>query len=104
MYHDLDLMRRIRNECAHAHTPVKFNDRKVQDRCRQLKALNMLLPGKLATAKDQFLFSAAILILRLDYLKRDAKAPAAGIDPPVKPLSAKLQAQLSGSKVAVKNE
>src|SRR4051812_32796495 len=25
MFHDLDLMRRIRNECAHAHTPVKFS-------------------------------------------------------------------------------
>lgn len=82
-YRDLNLLRKIRNEFAHAHGPVTFADKTVKARCSELqipKGLNFRV-----RPRDQFLFAASILALRLEYYRRDSKAPATGWDPPVEP-------------------
>jgi DNA-binding MltR family transcriptional regulator len=60
-FRELNLLREIRNQFAHAHEPVTFADETVAGRCRALSLQKAILPGRLARARDQFLFSAAML-------------------------------------------
>lgn len=82
-HRDLNLLRKIRNEFAHAHGPVTFADAAVKARCSELQ-----IPKGLdfrVAPRDQFLFAASMLALRLEYYRRDSKAPTAKWDPPVEP-------------------
>jgi DNA-binding MltR family transcriptional regulator len=82
-YHELHLMRRIRNDFAHVHTPVTFSSDAIQNRCRALQIPQAILPARLPRARDRFLFSVSMLMLRLEYYRRDSRAPAPAGDPPV---------------------
>jgi len=83
-YRDLNLLRKIRNEFAHAHAPVTFAHPGVLSRCDELELPKRAIhPGRLAKTRDKFLFAALMLALRLEYYRRDSQEPAAGWDPPV---------------------
>ncbi len=81
--HELHLMRKIRNAFAHVHTPVTFSSDAIQNRCRALQIPQAVLPVRLPRARDRFLFSVSMLMLRLEYYRRDSRAPAPASDPPV---------------------
>jgi DNA-binding MltR family transcriptional regulator len=80
-YRDLNLLRKIRNDFAHAHEPVTFSDAAVQSRCSELQIPKGF--GYRLKPRDQFLFAASMLALRLEFYQRDSKTPAARWDPPV---------------------
>ena len=82
-HHDLNLLRKVRNEFAHAHAPVTFSDASVQARCRELSAPKSVYSNWEFQARDQFLITAMVLSLRLEYLRNDSQAPVAGSDPPL---------------------
>jgi DNA-binding MltR family transcriptional regulator len=85
-FRDLNLLRDIRNDFAHAHKPLTFSNATVQARCRELCIPKALLPGRLRKARDNFLLTATMLVLRLEFYRRNSQAPVAGWDPPIKPL------------------
>ncbi len=81
-YHDLNLLRSLRNEFAHAHEPKAFSDASVEKRCSQLELPKTATTYRLR-ARDQFLLATSLLAMRLEYYERKSKAPKAGLDPPV---------------------
>jgi hypothetical protein len=80
-YRDLHLLRKVRNEFAHAHEPVTFSSAKVQARCRELQVPRVL--SHRVRSRDQFHFTAVMLALRLEFYRRGSKTPTPGWDPPV---------------------
>jgi len=91
-YRDFVTLRGIRNKFAHAHAPVTFSDPAIEALGRELhvsKALSYRLK-----ARDQFLVTASMLALRLEYYRRDSQPPAPGCDPPVTPVD---PAELEGA-------
>ena len=88
-----------RNEFAHAHVPVSFSNSAIQALGLELhvpKALSYRLK-----ARDQFLVTATMLALRLEYYRRDSRRPAPGNDPPVIPVD---PAELEGAALVDLNE
>jgi DNA-binding MltR family transcriptional regulator len=86
-HRELHLMRKIRNEFAHVHTPVTFASDAIQNRCGALQIPKAILPARLPRARDQFMFSASMLVLRLEYYRRNTRTPIPAEDPPVHPFS-----------------
>ena len=82
-FRDLDLLRRIRNDFAHLHKPITFTDPSVQSRCRDLEMPKGFLSARFPRARDQFLCTVSMLILRLEQYRRDSRIPESGWDPPV---------------------
>jgi len=81
-YRELNLLRAIRNDFAHSHEPRTFSDAKVQNRCSQLGLPKTATTYRLK-ARDQFLLTASLVTMRLEYYERKSKAPKAGWDPAV---------------------
>jgi len=85
-FRDLDLLRKIRNDFAHLHKPITFEDPSVQSRCRELEMPKGFLPARLSRAKDQFIGTVSMLILRLERYRSESRIPERGWDPSVTPL------------------
>jgi DNA-binding MltR family transcriptional regulator len=78
-YSDLQIVRKIRNEFAHSHTPVSFDSSRVRDFCMNFKHLNGLsierkaillssfsfLFETLETTRNQFIFNTMNLFFGL---------------------------------------
>jgi hypothetical protein len=86
-YKDLDTVRKIRNKFAHAHQARNFQDKDIAQLCGNLLTPHAcrigLKPARVKKPRDQFLFAVMMLVLRLEFLHREAKAPSAGFDPPI---------------------
>lgn len=85
-FRDLNLLRKIRNDFAHLHKPMTFEDQSVQSRCRKLEMPKGFLPARLPKAKDQFIGTVSMLILRLERYLSESRIPESGLDPPITPL------------------
>jgi len=83
IYRDLATARKIRNKFAHSHKSLHFDDPEVSQRCKAFEALKFARPYRMRKSRDQFLFEVLMLALQLTALRRQAKRPEMGADPPV---------------------
>jgi len=78
MYSDLRIMRKIRNEFAHSHRPVRFTQAKIENRCRELSPIpwKKLKLDWNPSPRSDFIVAVACLLSRLILLglkKKHAK-------------------------------
>jgi hypothetical protein len=76
-YRDLVTLRKIRNEFAHAHEPVRFADTVIATLCAKLQ----MGKGR-PSPRDQFTWAAASVVFRLEFYRRTARLPLAPSDGP----------------------
>src|SRR5207249_11487035 len=67
MYEDLNTIREIRNQFAHEHRSLSFNDQSIKGRCQKIKAwLKLQLSPELGvTGRDRFIVGVAHLAAEL---------------------------------------
>jgi DNA-binding MltR family transcriptional regulator len=80
-FQDLDLLRKIRNDFAHLHSPLTFDDPSVRSRCRELEAFKQFDIATFPKPRDQFICSVVALSIRLQEYRNKAKIPELGTDP-----------------------
>jgi DNA-binding MltR family transcriptional regulator len=75
---DLETIRKIRNEFAHVRDQIRFSDKNVKDKCKQLSAVKALELGglKIRSPRQMFLVTCYFLTEYLLTLTQGAKSPA----------------------------
>lgn len=84
VYGDLGLARRIRNQFAHSHKSLRFDDPKISEMCGKFAGLEFARPYRMRKSRDQFLYGMLVLVLQLTELRRQAQKPQQGVDPPIR--------------------
>ena len=64
MYADLKLIRKIRNEFGHCHTPVSFEEQRISDMCQKLQTMPWPT-GQQPAARDIFIGAAITLAMQI---------------------------------------
>lgn len=89
-HRDLGTLRRIRNEFAHAHEPVKFTDAGIQALCAKLELgkVPISIRGRFASPeREQFMCAAARIAFRLEFYRRNVRLAMAASDGPPEELA-----------------
>jgi DNA-binding MltR family transcriptional regulator len=81
-HRDLVSLRKIRNEFAHAHEPVKFTDTAIEALCAKLELGKATFTGPLVKPREQFSWAAGSLVMRLEFYRRAAKVSLTPFDGP----------------------
>jgi hypothetical protein len=84
-YRDITLLRRIRNDFAHAHEPLTFSTQAIQQRCDQLE-LPQAIGGHLSDSKTKFLFTVSMLAFRIEAQAKQTERVEPGRDLQISPV------------------
>lgn len=78
-YRDLSLLKKIRNEFAHAHERLTFSSSSIRNRCLELECPKAL-ESDIITSKDKFCFTVSILALQLAESAKSTPRAQLGLD------------------------
>ena len=82
-FHDLELIRSIRNGFAHSHKLVTFENPSVRSRCRDFKLVKATVPHRIPDARQQFLVAVTLVVLQLDPHQKISSLAETGLDLPI---------------------
>ena len=60
IYHDLNLIREIRNDFAHRQ-PTHFGLQEIKDKCGQLECISCMMPDKATHGRERFIASVVLI-------------------------------------------